>query len=84
MQDRLSREVRDEQQFEQFVRSGLAQYEIEVDEVELRVMHAVEQAYGPSRDALLVADLSDVEPELGLDPSNPPPLHPGDDTAVTG
>jgi hypothetical protein len=64
--------VRNLDQFDSFVRSGLAQYGIEVDETELAVMHAAEALYGPLRDALLAADLSDVPRELGLDPSRPP------------
>jgi hypothetical protein len=64
--------MRGHEQFERFVRSGLAQYGVQVDEVELRVMRAAEEAYGPLRDALLAADLSDVRPELGLDPSRAP------------
>jgi hypothetical protein len=64
--------MRDEKQFEEFVRSGLAQYGVEVDEVELRVIRVAEQVYGPPRDALLAADLSEIEPELALDPSRTP------------
>jgi hypothetical protein len=64
--------MRDHEQFERFVRSGLAQYGVEVDDVDLRVMRAAEEAYGPLRDALLAADLSNVPPELGLDPSSAP------------
>jgi hypothetical protein len=64
--------MRDEREFEQFVRAGLAQYGVEVDEVELRVMSAFERAYGPLRDALLAADLSDVPAEVALDPSRAP------------
>lgn len=65
--------MRDKEQFEAFVRAGLAQYGMVVDEVELAVMRAAEAVYGPERDRLLAADLSEVEPELGLDPSQPPP-----------
>ncbi len=63
----------DQAAFEAFVRAGLAQYGIAVDEVELTIMRVAESVYGPERDRLLAADLSDVEPELGLDPSQPPP-----------
>ncbi len=64
--------MQDADQFEAFVRAGLAQYGMEVDEIELAVMRAAEAAYGPERDALLAADLSAVAPEIGLDPSRAP------------
>jgi hypothetical protein len=64
--------MQDERQFEQFVRAGLAQYGLGADEVELRVMKAAERMYGPLRDALLASDLSDVPPEVALDPSRAP------------
>jgi hypothetical protein len=69
--------MQDADQFEAFVRAGLAQYGMEVDEVELHVMRAAEEAYGPLRDALMAVDLSDVAPEVGLDPSRAP-----DDTGL--
>jgi hypothetical protein len=59
-------------QFDQLVRLGLAQYGVAVDDAELRVIYSYEQVYGPHRDALLAADLSDVDQELALDPSRPP------------
>jgi hypothetical protein len=62
----------DQEQFDQLVRLALAQYGVEVDEAELRVIQAFEHVYGPRRDALLAADLSDVEPEIALDPSRAP------------
>jgi hypothetical protein len=58
--------------FERLVRLALGQYGIELDEAEMGVIRAFEQVYGPDRDALLAADLSDVEPEIPLDPSRPP------------
>jgi hypothetical protein len=64
--------MRDQEEFERFVRAGLSRYGVEIDEVELRVIFAAEEAYGPLRDALLAADLSDVPSELGLDPSRAP------------
>ena len=64
--------MQDADQFEAFVRAGLAQYGMAADEVELAVMRAAEAAYGPERDALLAADLSDIPPEVGLDPSRAP------------
>jgi hypothetical protein len=60
------------EQFDQLVRLALAQYGVQVDDAELRVISAFEQVYGPHRDALLAADLSDVDPELALDPSRAP------------
>jgi hypothetical protein len=35
-------------------------------------MRVAEQVYGPGRDALLAADLSDVPPEHDFDPSRAP------------
>jgi hypothetical protein len=64
--------MQDADQFELFVRSGLAQYGLGVDDVELQIIKAAEAVYGPRRDALLAADLSDVDPEPGLDPSRAP------------
>jgi hypothetical protein len=60
------------EQFDQLVGLALAQYGVEVDEAEMSVIRAFEHVYGPHRDALLAADLSDVEPELALDPSRAP------------
>jgi hypothetical protein len=62
----------DQEQFSQLVRLGLAQYGVEVSDAELGVIGAFEHVYGPSRDSLVAADLSDIEPEIGLDPSRPP------------
>jgi hypothetical protein len=64
--------MREQDEFEQFVRSGLARYGVEIDDTELRIIRTFERVYGPPRDALLSADLSDVEAELDLDPSRPP------------
>jgi hypothetical protein len=68
----VRKEMRDPEQFDQFIRSGLAQYGLEVSEEELAVMRVAEFVYGPPRDALLAADLSDVPREIDLDPSRPP------------
>jgi hypothetical protein len=68
----VRKEMRDLEQFDQFIRSGLAQYGLEASEEELQVMRVAEQVYGPHRDALLAADLSDVPLELDLDPSRAP------------
>jgi hypothetical protein len=62
----------DQEQFDHLVRLALGQYGVEVDDVELRVIQAFDQVYGPHRDALVAADLSDVEPERALDPSRAP------------
>lgn len=60
------------EQFDNFVRAGLAQYGVEVDDLELHIIRIAEQVYGPPRDALLAADLSDVPREIALDPSRAP------------
>lgn len=62
-----------DERYDDFARSALAQLGVEVDDTELQIMRAIEQIYGPPREALLAADLSGVEPEVGLDPSGPPP-----------
>ena len=62
------------EQFETLVRVTLGRYGIAVDEVDLAVMRAAEATYGPGRDALIGADLSDIPPEHDLDPSRPPNL----------
>jgi hypothetical protein len=60
------------EQFDTYVRLALAPYGIAVDDVDLAVMRAAEQVYGPARDALLAADLSDVPREHDLDPGRAP------------
>jgi hypothetical protein len=64
-------------QFETYVRLALGRYGIAVDEVDLAVMRAAEQTYGPGRDAMLAADLSEIPPEHDLDPSRAPSPPPG-------
>jgi hypothetical protein len=59
-------------QFDTYVRLSLGRYGIPVDDIDLAVMRVAERVYGPGRDALLAADLSGIEPEHGLDPSQPP------------
>jgi aspartyl-tRNA(Asn)/glutamyl-tRNA(Gln) amidotransferase subunit A len=74
-----------EDDFDAIVRAQLARFGIEVDAVDLQVIRAVEAVYGPLRDALLAADLSEVEPENDLDPSRAPsgtPLRNGGRGAV--
>jgi hypothetical protein len=60
------------EQFETIARLTLGRYGIPVDDVDLAVMRAAEHVYGPARDALLAADLSDVPPEHDLDPARAP------------
>jgi hypothetical protein len=64
--------MQDPAQFDTFVRAGLAQFGVEVDDVELHIIRVAEEMYGPQRDALLAADLSDVPREAVLDPARPP------------
>jgi hypothetical protein len=64
--------VQDRELFDTFVRAGLAQYGVGVDDVEVEVMWAIERLYGPQREALMAADLRHVPRELDLDPSRPP------------
>ncbi len=59
------------------VRETLAQRGIAADETDIAVIGAVEDLYGPSLDALLAADLSQIEPELELNPGRPPLRHEG-------
>ena len=60
------------EQFDTYVRLALDRYGIAVDDVDLAVMRVAEHVYGPARDALLAADLSDVAPEHDFDPSRAP------------
>jgi hypothetical protein len=60
------------EQFDTLVRLTLGRYGIPVDDVDLAVMRVAERVYGPGRDALLAADLSDVAPEHDLNPSRAP------------
>jgi hypothetical protein len=58
--------------FETWVRMSLSRYGIDADDTDVAIMRVVEQVYGPPRDALLAADLSQVAPEHALDPSRSP------------
>jgi hypothetical protein len=58
--------------FQTFAKTGLARLGIEVDDVELAVIEAADSLYRPHLDALLAADLDDVEPEPEIDLSEPP------------
>ena len=58
--------------FEAFAPAGLRSLGIEADEVELAVMRATHETYGPAIRELLELDLSGVEPEPGADLSRQP------------
>ena len=58
--------------FERYARAGLELAGIEVDELDLQIMEAANEVYGPAMRALEEADLRDVWPEPDLDPSRPP------------
>jgi hypothetical protein len=58
--------------FQTFVKTGLERLGIEVDDVELAVIEAADSLYRPHLDALLAADVDDVEPEPEIDLSEPP------------
>lgn len=75
--------MQSEEQFEIFVRAGLARFGIDVDEAEMQVIRFADQMYGPQLDALMAADLSDVEPETPLDPAHAPLPSPSVERART-
>jgi hypothetical protein len=58
--------------FEQFVRGGLAQAGVELEDMELEIMRFADALYGPELRALMDADLSGVWAEKDLDPSRAP------------
>jgi hypothetical protein len=58
--------------FETYVRSGLEQAGIPVDDVDVAVMRAADAVYGPGMRALAAADLREVMPEVDLDPGRAP------------
>jgi hypothetical protein len=58
--------------FEQYVRAGLEQAGVAVDDSELAVMRAADAVYGPGFRALAEADLRHVMIEVDLDPSRAP------------
>jgi hypothetical protein len=58
--------------FEQYVRAGLEQAGMTVDETDIAVMRAADAVYGPGFKALAEADLRDVVLEPDLDPSRAP------------
>jgi hypothetical protein len=62
----------DPEGFQAYARAALERVGVEVDEVDLAVMSVAESVYGPGRDALLAADLSEIPREHDFDPSRPP------------
>lgn len=62
----------EQDRFDELARATLARFGVAVDDLDLEVMRAAERLYGPLRDAMLIADLSDVEPEIRFDPSRAP------------
>jgi hypothetical protein len=58
--------------FQRFAGAGLELLGIDADEIELAVMEAASTLYRPNLDALLEADLDDIEPEVHIDPSGRP------------
>jgi len=58
--------------FGTFVRVALAREGIEVDDTDLAVIRVADAVYGPDREALMSADLSDAPVEHDCDPSRPP------------
>ena len=75
--------MQSEEQFQTFVRAGLARFGIDVDEAEMHVIRFADQMYGPQLDAVMAADLSDVEPEAPLDPARPPAPSPSAERPAT-
>lgn len=59
-------------QADDFVKTGLATLGIEADEVDLAVMGAIHQLFGPPILELLALDTSQVEVERDLDLSRAP------------
>ncbi len=68
----LPRAMQVQDHFQEHVRLALARYGVEVDEIDIQVITAAEAVYGHLRDALMAADLSHVEAEPWIDPSQPP------------
>ena len=58
---------------EEFVRGGLARLGIEPDGVDLAVIAAADRIWGSQVDALMAAELDEVEPEPTPDLSSAPP-----------
>lgn len=68
----LSQPMEREQAFEGYVRGGLAEAEVPLDEVEMAVIKAAWQMFGPAIAVLRDADLGSVADELEPDLSRPP------------
>lgn len=58
--------------FQSFARAGLARLGIEADDTELAVMEAVDSLYRGRVEALLEANLDDVDPEPEIDVAESP------------
>lgn len=64
--------VQVEDQFASYVRAALARVGIDADETDIAVIRVADSVYGPDREALMAADLSQAPVEHDLDPSRPP------------
>jgi hypothetical protein len=65
--------VTPESAFQSYLEGALETLGIEADETERLVMAGVYELYQPGLQALLDADLDEVEPELRVDLSQAPP-----------
>jgi len=70
--DRSVRLFAVEDQFASYVRAVLARAGIEADETDIAVIRVADSVYGPDRETLMSADLSQFPVEHDLDPSRPP------------
>ena len=57
---------------EGFLRGGLEREGVPVSEEDLQLMRMADAVYGPALHALMAADLTGEDAELGLDPARPP------------
>jgi hypothetical protein len=57
---------------EGFLRGGLEREGVPVSEEDLQLMRMADAVYGPALRALMEADLTREDAELGLDPARPP------------
>lgn len=64
--------MEEQEQFASRVRAVLGRYGVSVDDVDIAVIGAVENVYGPGTDALFAADLSNIELEHDFDPGRAP------------
>jgi hypothetical protein len=58
--------------FDDFVRGGLELNGLGLQEGELDVIRTLHAAFAPAFDGLDAVDLSEIPPEVGLDPSRAP------------